>query len=416
MVNKEYLTPLHILYQLANLKQITFEVTDACNLQCKYCAYGEFYNDYDKRENQKMDFAVAVKIIDYLVALWNSEQNVSASRNVYISFYGGEPLLNMRFIEQIVDYIENIHCLHRSFTFSMTTNAILLDRYMDYLVMHDFSLLISLDGNERNTSYRVNKSNQPVFNQIIKNVDLLKEKYPDYFENKVNFNSVLHNRNSVREIYEFFKTRYNKIPSIGELNNMGIREDKKELFYSAYRNSYESLHQAENYEAIEKDMFIKSGTYQSVTTFIHQYSGFVFRSYTDLLYGKPPKTIPTGTCVPFGKRMFVTVNGKLMPCERIGQQFALGKVTAENGVELDIETIAERYNAYYEKLENQCSKCYKSNACIQCIFNLQDLDGKPVCHGFTGKQAFEEYAARQMDFLRRNPEEYYRIMEEVIVE
>jgi uncharacterized protein len=45
-----YLTEEDIIYQLANLKQITFEVTDVCNLKCTYCGYGEFYNDYDKRE------------------------------------------------------------------------------------------------------------------------------------------------------------------------------------------------------------------------------------------------------------------------------------------------------------------------------------------------------------------------------
>jgi uncharacterized protein len=107
---------------------------------------------------------------------------MSSNRNVYIGFYGGEPLLNMPFIKKVVDYVNHLECPHRSFTFSMTTNAIFLDRYMDYLVEHDFNLLISLDGNERNTSYRVNKSNQPVFNQICKNVDLLQEKYPGYIE------------------------------------------------------------------------------------------------------------------------------------------------------------------------------------------------------------------------------------------
>jgi len=415
-MRKEYLTPTHIRYQLANLKQLTFEVTDACNLQCKYCGYGEMYNDYDERKNQKLDFVMAVKIIDYLVDLWNSEQNISANRNVYISFYGGEPLLNMPFIKNVVDYINNLKCPHRHFTFSMTTNAILLNRYMDYLVEHNFNLLISLDGNEHNTSYRVSKSNQSVFNQIIKNVNLLKEKHPCYFENKVNFNAVLHNRNSVAEIYHFFKEKYNKIPSIGELNNMGIREDKKDLFNTTYRNSYESLHQAENYEAIEQDMFIKSGTYQSVTTYLHRYSGFVYRNYTDLLFSRPPITIPTGTCIPFGKKMFVTVTGKIMPCERIGQQFALGRVS-EKGVELDIETIAAKYNAYYVKYDRLCSKCYTANSCIQCIFNLPDLENDcPVCYGYTNKQNFEIYKARQMDFLRKHPEEYYRIMEEVVIE
>jgi hypothetical protein len=51
---KRYLIPTRIEYQLANLRQLTFEITDACNLKCKYCAYGEFYNDYDKREDKKL--------------------------------------------------------------------------------------------------------------------------------------------------------------------------------------------------------------------------------------------------------------------------------------------------------------------------------------------------------------------------
>ena len=341
---------------------------------------------------------------------------MSAKRNVYISFYGGEPLLNMPFIESIVEYIGKLNCRFRDFTFSMTTNALLLERYMDFLVTNRFMLLISLDGDDYNTSYRVSKGDKPAYTDIIRNIDALRNKYPAYFEENVNFNAVLHNRNSVNEIYHFFKVRYNKVPSIGELNNMGIRPDKVELFQKTYRNSQESLLQSENYEKIEQDMFLKSATYQSVTNFIHQYSGFVFRSYTDLLLGKPKKTIPTGTCIPFSKRVFVTVNGKILPCERIGQQFALGKVTASMGVELDLEAIADTYNAYFAKLENQCSKCYKAESCIQCIFNLNQLDGSPVCYGFTNKQAFENYKANQISFLRQHPEEYYRIMEDVITD
>ncbi|MCS2496452.1 hypothetical protein NXW59_01505 [Bacteroides fragilis] len=161
---------------------------------------------------------------------------------------GGEPLLNMPFIESVVTYIEKLHCQYRNFTFSMTTNALLLERHMDFLVAHDFNLLISLDGDEYGTSYRVNKVGDPAYPNIIRNIDVLRNKYPEFFERKVNFNAVLHNRNSVTSIYHFFKTRYNKVPSIGELNNMGIRPDKVELFQKTYRNSQESLHQAENYE------------------------------------------------------------------------------------------------------------------------------------------------------------------------
>ena len=38
-----------ILHQLVNLEQLTIEVTDACNLKCKYCGYGELYNTYYDR-------------------------------------------------------------------------------------------------------------------------------------------------------------------------------------------------------------------------------------------------------------------------------------------------------------------------------------------------------------------------------
>jgi uncharacterized protein len=412
---EKYITAETVRYQLSNLKQLTFEVTDACNLNCKYCAYGDFYNDYDNRESRKMSLPDALKLIDYLADMWKSEFNASANRNVYISFYGGEPLLNMPFVKSVVDYVEKLHCPHRSFTFSMTTNALLLSRYTDYLVSHDFNLLISLDGNEYNTSYRVNKSDEPAYPSIIKNIDATREKYPEYFTKKVNFNAVLHNRNSVGEIYEFFKTRYNKIPSIGELNNTGIRPDMVEQFRKTYRNRQESLRQSENYEAIEQDMFLESGTYQSVTTFLHRYSGHVYYDYTELLFGQKKKTIPTGTCLPFGKRMFVTANGKIMPCEKIGHQFALGKIS-DVGVEIDYQTIADMYNACFAKLERQCSQCYQYNSCLQCIFNLNILDDRPVCYGFMDKKAFMQYRDRQMDFLRRHPEDYYRIMEEVIVE
>lgn len=39
--------------------------------------------------------------------------------------------------------------INLSHIFTMTTNGILLDRYLDFLVQHDFQLLISLDGNEK---------------------------------------------------------------------------------------------------------------------------------------------------------------------------------------------------------------------------------------------------------------------------
>ena len=413
---KQYIKPEDIIFLLANLPQLVFEVTDACNLQCKYCGYGYFYDDYDKRENQKLSTEKAMRLIDYLVSYWNSNMNQSFKHRVYISFYGGEPLLNMPFIESIVDYANSkIKNSNLILEFSMTTNAILLNKYMDYLEEHDFGLLVSLDGDENNTGYRVDKHGKCAYDRIIDNVDSLIEKHPDYFRRKVFFNAVLHNKNSVEAIYTFFKNKYSKIPSIGELNNVGIRKDRQEEFNRTYKNANESLQQSEHYEKIIQDMFIHTGTYQSVALFLHQYSGFVFKDFTDLLFDHSNQLcLPTGTCLPFSKKMYVTVNGKILPCERIGHQFALGEIT-DTEIKLDVEAIAEKYNAYYAKFEKQCGSCKNIKSCIQCMFNVEDLEVKPTCHGYMNEERFRNYFNTQMHFLEKHPEEYKRIMEKVMI-
>ena len=419
MKNDKFITSDSVISALANLPQLVFEVTDACNLRCKYCAYGEFYEDYDCRENKMLSTEKAIRLIDYLAKYWSSNLNVSADKKITISFYGGEPLLNFTFIEAIVKHIKNnIHCPHRRFSFSMTTNAMLLHKYMDFLQENCFHLLISLDGNKENDGYRMDKVGHSSFERVVANVDILQKKYPDYFLRYVNFNAVLHNKNSVESIYRFFKEKYDKIPRISELNNVGIRKDKLEEFNRTYKNSQESLRQAEHYEEIERDMFMNTGNYQSLTLYLHQYSGFVYRDYTDLLFDKREaeniRRIPTGTCLPFSKKMFVTVNNKILPCERIGHQFALGKI-GETEIELNPEWIANKYNDYYVRMEAQCSRCKNQKACIQCLFNLKDVESKPVCFGYMTDKDFRNYVNRQMYFLERNPEMYKKIMEDVIV-
>lgn len=411
----EYINSENVLSNLANLPQLVFEVTDACNLKCKYCAYGEFYCDFDKREDNMLSVSKAIRLIDYLNKYWNSERNTSAKSFMYISFYGGEPLMNFNFIKEIVEYVEmHLDSPRRKILFSMTTNAILLHKYMDYLVEHDFHILVSLDGNEKNNSYRVDHSGNGSFGRVVRNVDLLREKYPDFFDKNINFNSVFHNRSTVEEVYRFFKDRYGKKPTISELNNSGIRPEKMEEFNHTYKNSEESLHQSEHYEEIEKDLFIGTSSYKSLALYLHQYSGNYYRDYTDLLFDKKHiRYIPTGTCLPFSKKMFVTVNGKILPCERIGHQFGLGQVT-ETQVELDSVEIAKKYNEYYNKMEKQCSHCKNKPSCIQCLFYLNDIEKNPVCYGFMNDAMMEQFKQRQIQFLREHPEAYREIMEKVL--
>ena len=81
------LTSDTIKQQLLNLRQIVFEVTDSCNLKCKYCGYGEFYGSYDKREEQNLPFEKAKLLIDYLFSLWKDSNVDFYNRVLTVSFY-----------------------------------------------------------------------------------------------------------------------------------------------------------------------------------------------------------------------------------------------------------------------------------------------------------------------------------------
>lgn len=409
------ITAEDIKHSLVNISQITFEVTDACNLKCKYCGYGDLYFGYDKREDQFLDFGHVKILLDYFSSLWGSNKTDSARPTTYISFYGGEPLMNMKLIEQVVDYVENLE-VNRKFIFSMTTNAMLLDKYMEYLVEKEFSLLISLDGDKTAHSYRVTHSGKNSFDKVFTNVKGLQNKHPNYFAKNVNFNAVLHNRSSVDGVYYFIKNEFGKLPTIAELNNSGIRPEKIDEFNQTYRNKNESLMETENYEKISEDMFVNEPTTNDLLIYLHNYSGNVFNSYNDLFVDADKiNIIPTGTCTPFSKKMFITVNKKILQCERIDHDFSLGSIS-ENEVKLDLEHIASDFNTYLDKLQSQCSACSRVKSCTQCLFYIDDIKNKKSkCHGFMGKREFANYTSYCLSHLTRNPGLYKKLMEEVLI-
>lgn len=407
------LTAETVKHQLANTRQITFEVTDSCNLRCMYCGLGDMYDTHDQRENRFLDFKKAITLIDYVMQWIKSSFNTSLKEVLSIGFYGGEPLLNMSVVKKIVDYVKKNHTENRDIQFNMTTNALLLYKYIDFLVEHGVHLLISLDGNKENHSYRILPNGNNSFEKVVRNVNLIKQQYPDYFEKYVNFNAVLHNRNSVTEIYDFIYPMFNKKPNISSLTTTGVRPELKQKFWDMFRNINDSFIQTEEY--IAKELFVRNPNTKDILYFIHHHSNNVYRDFEDLLFEKQGnRYFPTGTCAPFSKKVFLTVNGKILPCERINHEYALGTVS-DDGVHLDFNRIASKYNDHFGHLKKQCKACYNSRSCIQCIFFLNDLK-HPHCNGFMNKDAFLEYKQKSIDYLRNNPDLYKKIMQEVTLD
>lgn len=391
-------------------------MTDACNLRCKYCAYADLYEGYDQRENLKLPFQKAKLIIDYLYEYWEKRYCIEVNDPITIGFYGGEPLLNVPFIQQVINYIESLNPIGKKFHYNMTTNAILLDRYMDFLAENEFRLLISLDGDEKGQSYRVDTKGKNSFDKVLANIQLLRSKYPSYFEHYVMFNSVLHNRNEVESTYRFIKDKFGKEPMISPLNNSGVRKDKLQEFYQAYQNVATSIQKANNCEALKNELFIKSPETGALVNYIYHHTGNVFNDYNDLLLGREGSSFPpSGTCIPFSKKMFITVKGRILQCEKIDHEFALGQITNKK-VELNLEQAARQHNKYTFRYMNQCKTCAAKQLCTQCVYQIDDIHDKTSkCYSYYSATQHEKQKEYYMDHLDKHPELYNRILKEVVV-
>lgn len=386
--------------QLSNLDNLVFQVTNDCNLSCKYCCYGDLYKNTVFPEKKMMDFSTAKKVIDYMYGYWESNLSFSQKNVIGIGFYGGEPLLNFTLIEQVVRYIEGLDLTNNpKFVFNMTTNGMLLDHYMDYLAEHNFSLLLSLDGDKKQDYLRVDKNNKSSFDRVFRNIKQLQENHPDYFADRVNFNSLLNSKSSPKEIYDFIFSEFGKEPMISSFSTNGVEPDKKKDFDAIYQPYMENVDMANLLKS-------KSIRYKDIGFFFYYHSGNSYKQYCDLLIKekKSKKRIPTGTCLPFFKKMFVLTNGNILACERIGLEHVLGKV--DDSVHLDFEQIAKLYNTYYAFMKQQCSQCFRADDCPECLFQFPFSEGGPVCPHFNDESYRRDHLGELVTTIEENTLSY----------
>lgn len=401
---------------IAQTTQIVFETTDFCNLDCTYCSFGVFYEGFDKRDQKNINVKNAIALLEYIFSLKPKNKKNKMS----IGFYGGEPLFNGDFIKQIVSVVNQLIAKKEMVVeFNITTNATLIHKYIDFLVENKFEILISLDGNEKNHSYRIFKQNKKnSFTKVIENIDKIQIDYPEFFNKYVNFNAVLHNRNSVKEIYEFIYSRYNKLPRIAELASDDMNPDKeflyKKMFHSKRKSEAEYLKESSNL-LLHEDIF----SFRELTDFIKYYSiNFYISNISDLLYGDK-KYVPTNTCLPFWKKIMLTTGNKLTPCEKVNYlKYSMGEV--DNEIIIDIPEITRKYNYYYEHIKNSCQRCYVNKFCGVCLFLTNNLDelGKKgfVCENFHNQKEFNRKLNRVFSFLEQYPNDFFQITENVTIE
>lgn len=122
------------------------------------------------------------------------------------------------------------------------------------------------------------------------------------------------------------------------------------------------------------------------------------------------KKLPTKTCIPFSRKVFVTTSGKLFPCERIGNEFDFG--TVSNGlVTIKFSAIVEAYNRLYDKYMDLCSVCMIKKFCSVCI--VSDLEGYKFCS--EKNEVRSERVRKMVSFFEENAELYHEIMNVITI-
>ncbi|MCD6095876.1 MAG: radical SAM protein, partial [Thermoprotei archaeon] len=109
--------------------------TGRCNLKCRYCG-GSFPPELVPWE------------IQYDIEELNSF--ISQDPDAIIAFYGGEPLLNAKFIEEVMDYVQ-------AKRFVIQTNGLLFKKLKKNYWLRMDAVLLSIDGPEEITDYNRGK-------------------------------------------------------------------------------------------------------------------------------------------------------------------------------------------------------------------------------------------------------------------
>lgn len=121
------------------VKSLCLHLAHSCNLRCRYCfaGQGRFGGD-----DELMPADIGRRALDFLIARSGSRKKLD------VDFFGGEPLLNFKVLQELVDYGRKRACeAGKEFKFTLTTNAILLDeKATQYLNEQGIFVVLSLDG------------------------------------------------------------------------------------------------------------------------------------------------------------------------------------------------------------------------------------------------------------------------------
>jgi uncharacterized protein len=312
-----------------------------------------------------MAVETAERALDYFM------KRTKDNKKLAVSFYGGEPLLNLNLVKHCINYIETRY-YGKKIYYTITTNGTLLDdRAIAFLADKEFELLISLDGpQEIHDARRKFANNEGSYAKIMDNVARIKRLYPEYYQTNVRFNAVLDTGQKFGRVNDFV--------SGDEL----LGADKFMLHYAVDDYAGNSFDVDDDFFAerayeLFKHFLAKLGEI-SAEKVSHLFDERVYEIYsccfqnTEIEHERiPARFHHSGPCIPGVHRLFVDADGRFYPCERVSELSETALIgDIEKGVML--EQVSRIINPEVST-QTSCRYCWAYRKCTICLAEADDM-------------------------------------------
>ena len=155
------------------LTNICLNLTDACNLECKYC--------FVEQHPHFMSYDVALKAVNFILEnLEKKNKKFNSNERCNLTYFGGEPTL--MWDEIIVPLTKYIRENNYPIDLNMTTNGTLLNKErIEFLKEYNVPILLSFDGAESTQNFNrpARCQDKKSFDMVIDNIPYILEAFPN---------------------------------------------------------------------------------------------------------------------------------------------------------------------------------------------------------------------------------------------
>lgn len=211
------------------IKAICLNIAHACNMKCKYCFASQ--GDFGMKP-ALMSLETGKQALDFVI------EKSGGIKNIEVDFFGGEPLLNIGVVKELVYYgRQREEETGKHFNFTLTTNALLLDDdSMDFIIDNGISVILSLDGRpEVNDFHRILNNGEGSYDLVLPNIKKMVARKPvSYYVRGTFSRRNLDFASDLRHLLELGFDCISLEPAIGADNPHSVKPDDLPLVLQEY--------------------------------------------------------------------------------------------------------------------------------------------------------------------------------------